>query len=336
MENSPQTNGYTSLKKEISQLLIAGREQAGRAVNTILVQTYWQIGRHIVEFEQGGEAKSEYGSNLLDRLSRDLTLEFGKGFGRSNLFYMRKLYIAFPNSGTLSHKLGWGHYYEILKSDNELEISFYTKQCQKENWSVRELKRQMKSMLFHRLALSKEKEDIFLLSQKGAEIQHPKDIIKDPYVFEFLGLQNQPTYSEGELETQLIQNLQGFLLELGKGFAFIGQQYRISLANRHFYVDLVFYHRILKCFVLIDLKRGEIDHQDIGQMNLYLNYFRKEENVEGDNPPIGIVLGAYKDQILVEYATDNISNQLFVSQYQLYLPEKEELAHELEKLLSKE
>ncbi|WP_289029427.1 PDDEXK nuclease domain-containing protein [uncultured Algoriphagus sp.] len=336
MENSPQTNGYTSLKKEISQLLIAGREQAGRAVNTILVQTYWQIGRHIVEFEQGGEAKSEYGSNLLDRLSRDLTLEFGKGFSRSNLFQIRNLYINFPKIQTLSGQLSWSHYCEILKSDNELEISFYTKQCQKENWSVRELKRQMKSMLFHRLALSKEKEDILLLSQKGAEFLHPKDLIKDPYVFEFLGLQNQPTYSEGELETQLIQNLQGFLLELGKGFAFIGQQYRISLANRHFYVDLVFYHRILKCFVLIDLKRGEIDHQDIGQMNLYLNYFRKEENVEDDNPPIGIVLGAYKDQILVEYATDNISNQLFVSQYQLYLPEKEELAHELEKLLSKE
>jgi predicted nuclease of restriction endonuclease-like (RecB) superfamily len=336
MENSPQTNGYTSLKKEISQLLIAGREQAGRAVNTILVQTYWQIGRHIVEFEQGGEAKSEYGSNLLDRLSRDLTLEFGKGFSRSNLFQIRNLYINFPKIQTLSGQLSWSHYCEILKSDNELEISFYTKQCQKENWSVRELKRQMKSMLFHRLALSKEKEDILLLSQKGAEFLHPKDLIKDPYVFEFLGLQNQPTYSEGELETQLIQNLQSFLLELGKGFAFIGQQYRISLANRHFYVDLVFYHRILKCFVLIDLKRGEIDHQDIGQMNLYLNYFRKEENVEDDNPPIGIVLGAYKDQILVEYATDNISNQLFVSQYQLYLPEKEELAHELEKLLSKE
>ncbi|WP_100630025.1 PDDEXK nuclease domain-containing protein [Algoriphagus formosus] len=334
MKESPQTNSYTSLKKEISQLLIAGREQAGRAVNTILVQTYWQIGRHIVEFEQGGEAKSEYGSNLLDRLSRDLTLEFGKGFSRSNLFQIRSLYINFPKIQTLSGQLSWSHYCEILKSDNELEINFYTKQCEKENWSVRELKRQMKSMLFHRLALSKEKDEILQLSQKGAEFQHPKDLIKDPYVFEFLGLQNQSTYSEGELETQLIQNLQGFLLELGKGFAFIGQQYRISLANRHFYVDLVFYHRILKCFVLIDLKRGEIDHQDIGQMNLYLNYFRKEENVEGDNPPIGIVLGAYKDHILVEYATDNINNQLFVSKYQLYLPNKEELAKELERHLT--
>jgi len=321
------------LKNEISQLLIAGREKAGRAVNTILVQTYWQIGRHIVEYEQGGEVKSEYGSNLLDLLSRDLTLEFGKGFSRSNLFQIRNLDINFPKIQTLSGQLSWSHYCEILKSDNSLEISFYTKQCEKENWSVRELKRQMKSMLFHRLALSKDKNEILQLSQKGAELQHPKDLIKDPYVFEFLGLQNQITYKEGELETPLIQNLQDFLLELGKGFAFIGQQYRISLAIRHFYVDLVFYHRILKCFVLIDLKRGEIDHQDIGQMNIYLNYFRKEENVEGDNPPIGIVLGAYKDHILVEYATDNINNQLFVSKYQLYLPNKEELAKELERHL---
>jgi predicted nuclease of restriction endonuclease-like (RecB) superfamily len=192
----------------------------------------------------------------------------------------------------------------------------------------------MKSMLFHRIALSKDKEAVLKLSEKGSEIQNPLDIIKDPYVFEFLGLRNPITFSESELETSLVDNLQNFLLELGKGFAFIGRQYRITLSNRHFFVDLVFYHRILKCFVLIDLKKGEIDHQDIGQMNLYLNYFRKEENTEGDNQPIGIVLGAYKDQILVEYATENISNQLFVSKYQLYLRDKKELAKELEKLLN--
>ena len=328
-----ENNSYSGLKSQISALLILGREQAGRAVNTILVQTYWQIGRYIVDFEQSGKDKAQYGSNLLNRLSKDLSLEFGKGFGRSNLFYIRKLYLSFQNSGTLSHKLGWSHYYEILKSDEPLEIGFYTKQCEKENWSVRELKRQMKSMLFHRIAISKDKQAILDLSEKGAEIQSPSDIIKDPFVFEFLGIPNSITYSEGELETRLIENLQNFLLELGKGFAFIGRQYRISLAGRHFFVDLVFYHRILKCFVLIDLKRGEIDHQDIGQMNLYLNYFIKEENTEGDNPPIGIVLGAYKDQILIEYATENISNQLFVSKYQLYLPDKKQLAAELEKLI---
>jgi len=324
---------YTHLIDEIGTLLEKGKEQVAQSVNTILVQTYWLIGRHIVEFEQGGKEKAEYGSNLLDQLSKDLTRLYGKGFGRSNLFYMRKLYLFFQNSGTLSHKLSWSHYYEILKSDNDLEISFYTKQAEKENWSVRELKRQMKSMLFHRLALSKDKQGVLELSRKGLDVQKAEDIIKDPFVLEFLNIPQNYQYLEGELEEKLITNLQKFLLELGKGFAFIGRQYRISLGGKHFFVDLVFYHRILKCFVLIDLKRGDVDHQDVGQMNLYLNYFRKEENTEGDNEPIGIVLCAYKDQILVEYATENISNQLFVSKYRLYLPDKKQLEKELSKLL---
>lgn len=334
MTNDLPTPHYQQLKAQIWDLLREGRAQAGRAVNAILVQTYWQIGRHIVEFEQKGNIKAEYGSELLDRLSRDLTAEFGKGFSRSNLVYIRKFYLAFPKSETLSHQLTWSHYFEILKADNELEISFYVKQCEKENWSVRELKRQMKSMLFHRLALSKDKAGVLEIAEKGSEVQQAEDLLKDPYVFEFLGIPSKQQYLEGELEQRLIQNLELFLLELGKGFAFVGRQYKITLANRHFYVDLVFYHRILKCFVLIDLKRGEIDHTDIGQMNLYLNYFAKEENVEGDNPPIGIVLGAYKDHILVEYATQNITNQLFVSKYQLYLPDKKQLQEELERLLS--
>lgn len=325
---------YDSLKSQISELLLIGRSQASQAVNNILVQTYGQIGRHIVEFEQKGKEKADYGTAILDRLSKDLSLEYGKGFSRSNLFQIRSFFLKFQKVQTLSGQLSWSHYCEIIKCDNKLEISFYSKECEKEKWSVRELKRQMKSMLFHRLALSKDKESVLKLAEKGSEIHKPQDILKDPYVFEFLGLKTSNTYSENELETSLIENLQNFLLELGKGFAFIGRQYRISLGNRHFFVDLVFYHRILKCFVLIDLKRGEIDHQDIGQMNLYLNYFRKEENTEGDNPPIGIILGAYKDQILVEYATENISNQLFVSKYQFYLPDKAELAHELEKLLT--
>lgn len=336
MEIEKNNHSYSGLKSQISELLLLGREQAGRAVNTILVQTYWQIGRHIVEFEQKGKDKAQYGSELLDRLSRDLSMEFGKGFSRSNLFQIRQFYLKFPKIQTLSGQLSWSHYVEIIKSDQELEIGFYTKQCEKENWSVRELKRQMKSMLFHRIAISKDKQAILSLSEKGAEIEIPSDIIKDPFVFEFLGIPDSVTFTEGELESKLIQNLQNFLLELGKGFAFIGRQYRISLGGRHFFVDLVFYHRILKCFVLFDLKRGEIDHQDVGQINLYLNYFRKEENTEGDNPPIGIVLGAYKDQILVEYATENISNQLFISKYQLFLPDKKQLANELEKLLDLE
>lgn len=327
---------YNTLIDQISSLLKQSRSQIAQTVNTVLVQTYWLIGQHIVEFEQQGNEKAEYGSGLLNRLSKDLTLQYGKGFGRSNLFYMRKFYLAYPPiSGTLSHdfKLSWSHYYEILKADHPLEISFYTKQAEIENWSVRELKRQMKSMLFHRLALSKDKEGILALAEKGQEIQTPEDIIKDPFVLEFLGIPQAHQFLESDLENQLISNLQTFLLELGKGFAFVGRQYKISLGGKHFYVDLVFYHRILKCFVLIDLKRGEVNHQDIGQMNLYLNYFQKEENVADDNPPIGIVLGAYKDEILVEYATQNISNQLFVSKYQLYLPDKTQLMQELTRLL---
>lgn len=329
-----ELQSYKGLVGQIGALLQDARKNAGRAVNTILVKTYWKIGKHIVEFEQGGKDKAAYGAEMLERLSKDLTLTYGKGFSRSNLFQMRQFYLKFPKIQTLSGQLSWSHYAEILKADNELEISFYTRQSEKDNWSVRELKRQMKSMLFHRLALSKDKAGVLKIAEKGIEMQKPEDIIKDPYVFEFLGIPQQRQYLEGELEEKLIHNLENFLLELGKGFAFIGRQYKITLANRHFYIDLVFYHRILKCFVLIDLKRGEIEHNDIGQMNLYLNYFTKEENVEGDNPPIGIVLGAYKDRILVEYATESISNQLFVSRYQLYLPDKKQLSGELEKLLT--
>ena len=360
MEKSIEQNGkkYDYLIEQIGDLLLYGRRQISYAVNNILVQTYWQIRKHIVEYEQGGSEKSEYGSKLLDRLSKDLTILYGKGFGRSNLVYIRKLYISYQIGGTVSHqlrntlneisgtvshqleskpvlseKLHWGHYYEILKADSELELKFYTKQCEKENWSVRELKRQMKSMLFHRLALSKDKEGILTIAERGAEIEKPEDIIKEPFVFEFLGIPQQERYLEGELEEKLIQNLEKFLLELGKGFAFVKRQYRIPIGNRKFSVDLVFYHIILKCYVLIDLKRGEVEHDDIGQMNFYLNYFRKEVNTETDNEPIGIVLGAYKDRIVVEYAMDNINNQLFVSRYKLYLPQKEDLEKELIRLL---
>jgi len=337
-----QSKDYSTLISQIGDLLQQGRKQAAYAVNNILVQTYWQIGKYIVEYEQGGSKKSEYGSKLLDRLSKDLTLAYGKGFSRSNLIYIRKLYLSYQIGETVSHqskkpilstKLSWSHYFEILKADNELEISFYTRQCEKENWSVRELKRQMKSMLFHRLALSKNKAGVLAIAKKGTEHQKPEDIIKEHFVFEFLGISQQERYLEGELEERLIRNLEAFLLELGKGFAFVKRQYRVPVGNRNFSVDLVFYNILLKCYVLIDLKRGEVEHSDIGQMNFYLNYFRKEVNVETDNEPIGIVLGAYKDKIMVEYAIDNITNKLFVSKYQLYLPNKEELEKELTRLI---
>jgi len=262
-----QSNQYNKLISNIGNLLVLGRAKAAKEINNILVQTYWEIGKYIVEFEQHGNEKAEYGSQLFDRLSKDLTTSFGKGFGRSNLIYIRKLYLTFQISGTLSHLLTWSHYYEILKADSELEIGFYVRQNEIERWSVRELKRQMKSILFHRLALSTDKEGVLKLANKGYEVQHPEDLLKDPFVLEFLNIPEQYQYLESELEEKLISNLQKFLLELGKGFAFIGRQYRISIGGKHFRVDLLFYHRILKCFVLIDLKRGEMDHQDIGQIH---------------------------------------------------------------------
>jgi len=327
---------YNSLIKEIGQLLSEGRKQAFQAVDNILVKTYWNIGRRIVEHEQQGEEKAEYGSRLLKDLSRDLKIKYGRGFSKSNIYLMRLFYLKYEKFQTVSGKLSWSHYSELLSISDDLSRSFYEKQCINENWSVRELKRQRSSGLFERLALSKDKKGILQLSQKGQIVEQAKDIIKDPYVFEFLKIPEQQRYSEKELEKRLIDNLCHFLLELGKGFAFIGSQYRITLNNTHYYVDLVFYHRILKCFVLIDLKLGKVNHQDIGQMNLYLNYFKEEENTENDNPPVGIVLGADKDEILVNYATGSISNQLFVSRYQLYIPDKKMLEDELRYLLSLE
>ncbi len=327
---------YQELVSDIGGLLANARQHIATSVNTILVETYWQIGRYIVEYEQKGAERAEYGSNLLNRLSNDLTLKYGKGFGKSNLLYMRKLYITFPKSGTLSHLLSWSHYYEILKSDDALEISFYTKECEKQNWSVRELKRQMKSMLFHRMALSKDKDGVLALASQGIEVQKAEDIIKDPYVLEFVGLPDRDIYKEDDLENALIENLSKFMLELGKGFAYIGRQYRFSIAGRHYRVDLVFYNVILKCYCLIDLKRGEVQHEDIGQMNFYLNYFKKEVCTEGDNEPIGIILGANADKLTMEYAMNNISNQLFVSRYQLYLPDRDLLEAQLKRLLENE
>jgi predicted nuclease of restriction endonuclease-like (RecB) superfamily len=328
-----QSDQYNKLIDQIGNLLVLGRAKAAQQVNTILVQTYWEIGKYIVEFEQHGNEKAEYGSLLFDQLSKDLTATYGKGFSRSNLFQIRLLYTTFPKIQTLSGQLSWSHYSEILKAGSELEIGFYTRQTEKERWSVRELKRQMKSMLFHRLALSTDKEGVLKLATKGHDVQQPEDLMKDPFVLEFLNIPEQHQYLESELEKKLISNLQNFLLELGKGFAFIGRQYRMSIGGKHFRLDLLFYHRILKCFVLIDLKRGEIDHLDIGQMNLYLNYFKKEEATEGDNEPVGIILGAYKNHILVEYATDSITNKILLAKYQLYLPDKTQLENALNKLL---
>ena len=329
------SENYQNLVEKISDTYAFGYQKAVVAVNANMVETYWKIGQNIVEFEQGGNVKAKYGKSLLENLSKDLSILHGKGFSRSNLNYMRLFYHHFPICETVSHKLNWSHICELVKIDDPLERTFYEKQCVIENWNVRELQRQKRSSLFLRLAASRDKEGILLLAKQGQIIQRPEDIIREPYVLEFLKIPEPFNLSESDLETRLIDHLQHFLLELGKGFAFIGRQYRITLGNTHYHVDLVFYHRILKCFVLIDLKKEKVGYQDVGQMNMYLGYFENEENTEGDNPPIGIVLAKEKDDLLVQYAMHNISSQLFVNKYQLYLPNKEELRQLIEYQLNK-
>ena len=324
---------YVKLVSHIATLWDNARTKAIIAVNSELLDANWLTGQYIVEFEQGGNAKAKYGDKLLINLSKDLTRLKGKGFSRSNLTYMRKLYLVFPKCETLSHQLTWSHYFELLKCEDKLEMQFYMKECIKEGWKVRELKRQINSSLFQRLALSTDKEGVLALANEGHQVITPTDIIRDPYVLEFTGIPQQKRYKESELEKALKTNMEQFLLELGRGFAFIGRQYVVPIGARRFKVDLVFYHAILKCYVLIDLKRAEIKHGDIGQMNLYLNYFKNEVCQPDDNPPIGIVLGAKKDEILMEYALQGIDNQLFAARYQLYLPNREELQAQLNLLL---
>ena len=321
---------YQQLLAQISDTYSQGRLAAMRTVNSQLIETYWLVGRHIVEFEQGGNIRADYGKALITNLSKDLGLRHGKGFSRSNLVYMRLFYLRYPISQKPSHQLSWSHYVELLKLDDELERSFYEKQAIAERWSVPELKRQKASSLFLRLAASKDKAGILQLAAEGQIVEQPVDLLREPYVFEFLKIPEPYHISETRLETLLCDHLQPFLLELGKGFTFVGRQYRVTINNRHYKVDLVFYHRILRCFVLIDLKLGDVQHDDIGQMNLYLGYFANEENAEGDHPPIGIILSRHKDELLVEYATYGMNSQLFVQKYQLYLPDRETLRRELE------
>lgn len=321
---------YQKLLGHISQIYTEGRLRAFQAVNVHMTKTYWNIGHDIVEYEQGGKVKAGYGKALLANLSHDLTRLHGRGFSRSNLVYMRLLYLRYPISQKLSDLLSWSHYVELLKIDDDLERSFYEKQACIEHWSVPELKRQKDSALFLRLAAGKDKTSILRLAAKGQIVENPTDILRDSYVFEFLKIPEPYLISEIHLETLLYDHLQQFLLELGKGFTFVGRQYRITVNNTHYRVDLVFYHRILRCFVLIDLKISDVQHQDIGQMNLYLGYFSREENIESDNPPIGIILTRHKDELLVEYATYEMNSQLFVQKYQLYLPDREELRRQLE------
>jgi predicted nuclease of restriction endonuclease-like (RecB) superfamily len=324
---------YDLLLSSIGTTIEQARQNAIKVINTELVKANWEIGRHIVEYEQHGQERAEYGSALLARLSKDLRLRYGKGFGRRNILDMRRFYLLYQKWQTVSAKLSWSHYIVLISISNDTARKFYEKHTLNENLSVRELERQINSSLFERLALSKDKKGVLQLAEKGHVVSQVNEAVKDPYVLDFLKIPQSVRMTEKDLEQKIIDNLQLFLLELGKGFAFVARQYRISLRNKHYSIDLVFYHRILKCFVLIDLKIKNVEHGDVGQMNMYLNYFKTEENVEGDNEPIGIILSAEKDEVLVEFATGGITNKIFVSKYQLYLPDKKQLQRKVKSII---
>ncbi len=326
-------NKYIQLLDNIGSTIEQARQNAIKVVNTELVKANWEIGRHIVEYEQGGQERAEYGSALLTKLSKDLRERYGKGFGRRNILDMRRFYLAYEKWQTVSAKLSWSHYIALIGISDDTARKFYEKHTLNENLSVRELERQINSSLFERLALSKDKKGVLQLSEKGLIVSQAMEAVKDPYVLDFLKIRQSNKVTEKDFEQRIIDNLQLFLLELGKGFAFVARQFRVSLRNKHYYIDLVFYHRILKCFILIDLKIKNVAHGDIGQMNLYLNYFKTEENVEGDNEPIGIILSAEKDEVLVEFATGGISNKIFVSKYQFYLPDKKQLQKKVKAIM---
>lgn len=324
------------LVDQIKTLLEASRQKIAVEVNTTLLRTYWQIGKIIVEDEALHIGEAEYEKQSLRQLSKALTTEFGKGFSRSNLSNMRQFYLTHKDVQTLSGQLSWSHYCELQAISDEQKRSFYEKECIASRWSVRELRRQIDSSLFERLLLSNgdaNKEKVLSLALKGNEISIPSDIIHDPYVFEFLGLPENKPMMESDLEKALIEQIEKFLLELGRGFMFVGTQQRVTFSNHHYYADMVFYNKILRSYVLIELKTTKLMPEAVGQLNMYLNYYANEVNDEDDNPPIGIILCTDKGNFDVQYALGGLSNQIFASKYVLYMPDKEQLIRQVETVL---
>ncbi len=364
MKKNIKSQNYTSLITDLASLIEQGRRTAVRYVNTALVATYWLMGRRIVEYEQKGKEKAKYGLALLEKISNDLNKKFGRGFSPDNLEDMRKFYLSYKSkiSETASRKLAtqksqtqsrisvsplitkrytnyfmlsWSHYRLLLRIDESFKREFYEAECTRGNWSVRQLDRQIQSMLYERTALSKRKLAVLAKAHDKPIVFKPEDEIKDPYILEFLGLKDE--YSESQLEEALIRHLEHFLLELGIGFTFVARQKRITLEGTHYRLDLLFYHRVLKCLVAIDLKIGEFSHADAGQMNLYLNYLKDKEKLLGENDPVGIILCTDKKKTVVEYALGGMSNTIFTSKYRLQLPDpkalKIEIEHERQRLL---
>ena len=318
--------------KSIKEVLEESRKRIYRNIQSEMVQAYWQIGKMIVE-KQGGESRAKYGDGLIKELSIQMTKDFGKGFTISNVKYMRQFYLAFQKSHTLCGQLSWSHYRLILSLEDENARNFYIQEAIDGNWSVRQLQREIHTFSYQRYLASKCNHDVVDDTAKKEPSFDPKEIIKDPYVLEFAGLKPDSSFYESDLEQALITHLNEFLLELGSGFAFVARQRRFDMDGRNFYVDLVLYNYKLKCFVLIDLKRGDLTHQDIGQMQMYVNYYTRELMEPGDNPPIGIILSADKSDTLVKYTLPIDNKQIYASKYMLYLPKEEELQNEMNKQL---
>ena len=310
---------------EIRKTILEARHHVYTAVNSAMVQTYWNIGRIIVEHEQGGDARAEYGRELIKELAKRLTAEFGKGFTSTNLKYMRQFYLSFPMGHSLRGQLTWTHYRMLLKVSNKQARDFYEDECAKSGWSSRQLERQINSFFYERLLASQDKKAVRQEIFEKEPPKRPEDFIKDPYVLEFLDVKQNAAVYEKDLETALINELQKFLLELGRGFAFVARQQHLDLDGDHFYIDLVFYNYLLKCFVLIDLKTTKLTHQDIGQMDNYVRIYDDLKKGEDDNPTIGIILCAEKNETIARYSVLKDSQQIFASKYQMTLPTQEEL-----------
>lgn len=313
----------------IKELVITSRNRVYSTVNIEMLNLYWNIGKIIMEIQQGDE-RATYGETVLEKLSKKLTDEFGKGFSKRNLERMRKFYIYFPIATTVSSQLSWSHYLEILKIDEKYKRDFYIKETINSRWSVRELQRQIGSLLYERLSLSSDKSKVLELAEKGQELKESKDLVKDPFVLEFLDIKENTEYLESDLEKSILEHLKEFLLELGKGFMFVGSQVRLTLEEDHFYPDLVFYNRLLKCFVIIDLKIGKVTHQDIGQMQMYVNYYDREIKNNDENKTVGILLSTLKNKTVVKYTLPEDNQNIFSSSYKLHLPTEQELIEAVE------
>lgn len=324
-----------TLLNDIREIILQARQRAVRSVNHELTVAYWNIGRRLVEEEQQGSSRAKYGENIIGEISTQLTKEFGSGFSPQNLWFMRQFYLSFPILSSLSRELTWTHYKTLVRLDDEDKRTFYISEAVKNAWSVRQLKRQIDSMLYERLLLSTDKEAVLAVAKGDANPTRPQDIIKDPTVLEFLGLKPQSSYYETDLEEAIISHLQEFLLELGDGFSFVARQKRINLGGDEFRIDLVFYNRLLQCFVLFDIKTEKITHGDLGQLQMYVNYYDRDVKADHENPTIGVLLCADKNDVVVQYSLPENNKQIFASKYQLHLPTEDQLKLEVRKEMAR-